>query len=34
MWLSENGFALDLLLLMVLILPILVKPATRRLKLA
>jgi hypothetical protein len=33
MWLSENGFALDLLLLMVLILPILVKPATRRLRL-
>jgi len=33
MWLSENGFALDLLLLMVLILPILVRPATRRLRL-
>jgi hypothetical protein len=33
-WLSENGFALDLLLLMVLILPILVRPATRRLRLA
>jgi hypothetical protein len=33
MWLSENGFALDLLLLMALILPILVRPATRRLRL-
>jgi len=31
-WLSENGFALDLLLLIALILPILVKPATRRLR--
>ena len=34
MWLSENGFALDLLLLLALIAPILVRPATRRLKLA
>jgi hypothetical protein len=33
MWLSENGFALDLLLLIALILPILVKPATRRIRL-
>jgi hypothetical protein len=32
-WLAENGFALDLLLLMTLILSILVRPATRRLKL-
>jgi len=32
-WLSENGFALDLLLLIALILPILVKPATRRIRL-
>jgi hypothetical protein len=32
-WLAENGFALDLLLLMALILPILVRPATRRLRL-
>jgi len=33
MWLAENGFALDLLLFMALILPILVKPGLRRLKL-
>jgi len=33
-WLYENGFVLDLLLLMVLILPVLVRPATRRLRLA
>ena len=32
-WLYENGFALDLLLLMALILPILVRPATRRIRL-
>jgi hypothetical protein len=32
MWLSENGFALDLLLLMALILPILVRPGLRRLR--
>jgi hypothetical protein len=32
-WLAVNGFALDLLLLMMLILPILVRPATRRLRL-
>jgi hypothetical protein len=32
-WLYENGFTLDLLLLMVLILPILVRPATRRIRL-
>jgi hypothetical protein len=31
-WLSENGFALDLLLLMALILPILVRPGLRRLR--
>jgi hypothetical protein len=33
MWLSENGFTLDLLLLIALIAPILVRPATRRLRL-
>jgi hypothetical protein len=32
-WLAENGFTLDLLLLMALILPVLVRPATRRLRL-
>jgi len=32
MWLSENGFTLDLLLLLALIMPILVRPATRRLR--
>jgi len=34
MWLSENGPMLDLLILLALIMPILVRPATRRLKLA
>jgi len=33
MWLSENGFALDLLILLALVMPILVRPATRRLRL-
>jgi hypothetical protein len=33
MWFAENGFALDLLLLMALILPILVRPGLRRLRL-
>jgi hypothetical protein len=33
MWLAENGFALDLLLLMALILPVLMRPGLRRLKL-
>ncbi len=33
MWLSENGFMLDLLILIALVMPILVKPASRRLKL-
>jgi hypothetical protein len=33
MWLSENGFMLDLLILLALITPILVRPATRRLRL-
>jgi hypothetical protein len=32
-WLAVNGFTLDLLLLMALILPILVKPASRRIRL-
>jgi hypothetical protein len=32
MWLAENGFALDLLLLMVLILPVLVRPGLRRIR--
>jgi len=32
-WLYENGFALDLLILLALILPVLVRPATRRLRL-
>jgi hypothetical protein len=32
-WLAVNGFTLDLLLLMMLILPILMRPATRRLRL-
>jgi hypothetical protein len=33
MWLAENGFMLDLLVLLALIAPILVRPATRRLRL-
>jgi len=33
-WLYENGFTLDLLLLMALILPVLVRPGLRRLRLA
>jgi hypothetical protein len=33
MWLSENGFALDLLILLALVMPILARPATRRLRL-
>jgi hypothetical protein len=33
MWLAENGFMLDLLILLALIMPILARPATRRLKL-
>ena len=33
MWLSENGFALDLLILLALVMPILAKPATRRFRL-
>ena len=32
MWLSENGFALDLLILLALVMPILAKPASRRLR--
>jgi hypothetical protein len=32
-WLYENGFTLDLLILLALIMPILVKPASRRIKL-
>jgi hypothetical protein len=32
MWLSENGFALDLLILLALVIPILVKPTTKRLR--
>lgn len=32
-WLYENGFTLDLLILLVLIMPILARPATRRIKL-
>jgi hypothetical protein len=32
-WFAVNGFALDLLLLIALIMPILVRPATRRLRL-
>ena len=32
-WLSENGFALDLLILLALVMPILAKPASRRLRL-
>jgi hypothetical protein len=32
MWLSESGFMLDLLLLMALILPILVRPGLRRIR--
>jgi len=31
-WLYENGFMLDLLILLALIMPILVRPATRRLR--
>jgi len=33
MWLAENGFALDFLILLALIMPVLVRPASRRLKL-
>jgi hypothetical protein len=33
MWLAVNGFALDLLILLTLILPILVRPGLRRLRL-
>jgi hypothetical protein len=33
MWLAENGFALDFLILLALIMPILVRQATRRLRL-
>jgi hypothetical protein len=33
MWLAGNGFMLDLLILLALITPILVRPATRRLRL-
>jgi hypothetical protein len=33
MWLSENGFMLDLLILLALVMPILARPATRRLRL-
>jgi hypothetical protein len=32
-WLYENGFALDLLILLALVLPVLAKPASRRIKL-
>jgi hypothetical protein len=32
MWLSENGFMLDLLILLALVMPILARPATRRLR--
>jgi len=32
-WLAENGFALDLLILLALIMPILAKPASRRIRL-
>jgi hypothetical protein len=31
-WLAENGFALDLLILLALVLPILAKPASRRIR--
>jgi hypothetical protein len=31
-WLYENGFTLDLLLLMMLILPILMRPGLRRIR--
>jgi hypothetical protein len=31
-WLAENGFMLDLLVLLALIMPILVRPATRRIR--
>jgi hypothetical protein len=31
-WLAENGFTLDLLILMALILPILVRPGLRRIR--
>ena len=33
MWLAENGFALGFLILLALITPILVRPASRRLRL-
>jgi len=32
-WLSENGFALDFLILLALVMPILAKPASRRIRL-
>jgi hypothetical protein len=32
-WLYENGFTLDLLILLALVLPVLAKPASRRIKL-
>jgi len=32
-WLAVNGFALDLLILLALVLPVLAKPASRRIKL-
>jgi hypothetical protein len=31
-WLSENGFALDLLILLALVMPVLVRPGLRRLR--
>jgi hypothetical protein len=31
-WLAENGFTLDLLILLALITPVLVRPATRRIR--
>jgi len=33
MWLAENGFTLDLLILLALVMPILAKPASRRIRL-
>jgi hypothetical protein len=33
MWLAENGFALDFLILLALVMPTLTKPASRRLRL-
>jgi hypothetical protein len=32
-WLNENGFALDFLILLALVMPILAKPASRRIRL-